>query len=54
MRTPFILDRFPDVDVDTLQDPQRVAEAILFTLTLPASSHVPELVIMPMRDPSFP
>lgn len=54
MKTPFILERFPDVDPDTLQDPQLVADAIVFALRQPPSTHVPELVIMPMRDPSYP
>ena len=54
MRTPFITERFPDVDVGTLQDPQLVADALLFVVSLPATTHVPELVISPMRDMSFP
>ena len=54
MRTPFILERFPDVDPGTLQDPQVVADAIAFALLQPVTSHVPELVVMPMRDPSYP
>ena len=54
IRTPFITERFPDIDVDTLQDPQIVADAVVFALLLPPTSHVPELVIMPMRDPSYP
>jgi len=54
MRTPFVTERFPDVDVDTLQDPQVVADALLFAVMQPPTTHVPELVIMPMRDPSFP
>src|SRR5205807_3028249 len=35
MRTPFILDRFPDVDPGVLQDPRNVAETIKFVLTQP-------------------
>ena len=54
MRTPFITERFPNVDLGTLQDPQLVADALLFVVGLPASTHVPELVISPMRDGSFP
>lgn len=54
LRTPFITERFPDIDVATLQEPQLVADAVLFVLGLPATTHVPELVIMPMLDPSFP
>jgi NAD(P)-dependent dehydrogenase (short-subunit alcohol dehydrogenase family) len=54
MRTPFITERFPGIDVDTLQDPQLVADALLFAVSLPPSTHIPELVISPMRDMSFP
>jgi NAD(P)-dependent dehydrogenase (short-subunit alcohol dehydrogenase family) len=54
MRTPFLLDRFPDIDVSTLQDPANVARAIHFVLTQPAESVVPELLIMPMRETSWP
>jgi hypothetical protein len=53
MRTPFITERFPDVDVGTLQDPQLLADALLFVVPLPATTHVPELLISPMRDGSF-
>src|SRR5690606_14452263 len=35
MRTPFLLDRFPDIDAGTLQDPQNVARAVRFVLTQP-------------------
>lgn len=54
MRTPFITERFPNVDLGTLQDPQLVADALLFVVCLPATTHVPELVISPMRGSSFP
>ena len=35
MRTPFRLDRFPDIDTSTLQDPANVANAVRFVLTQP-------------------
>jgi len=35
MRTPFLLDRFPDLDPNNLQDPHTVAQTILHVLTLP-------------------
>src|ERR1041385_6332406 len=43
MRTPFLLDRFPDIDVGTLQDPANVAETVRCILQLPAETVVPEL-----------
>jgi hypothetical protein len=37
-----------------LQDSQVVADALLFAVSLPPSTHIPELVISPMREMSFP
>jgi NAD(P)-dependent dehydrogenase (short-subunit alcohol dehydrogenase family) len=54
MRTPFLLDRFPDLDPKILQDPQNVAETIRFVLTLPAETVVPEMMVLPMRETSWP
>jgi NAD(P)-dependent dehydrogenase (short-subunit alcohol dehydrogenase family) len=54
MRTPFLLDRFPDIDPDTLQDPADVAEAIKSVLLLPAATVVPEIMVLPMRETSWP
>lgn len=54
MRTPFLLDRFPDIDVDTLQDPRNVAETIRFVLTMPAETVIPEVMVIPMRETSWP
>ncbi|WP_144639457.1 SDR family oxidoreductase [Bordetella genomosp. 13] len=54
MRTPFLLDRFPDIDVDTLQDPKNVARAVRFVLTQPAETVVPEVMVLPMRETSWP
>jgi NAD(P)-dependent dehydrogenase (short-subunit alcohol dehydrogenase family) len=54
MRTPFLLDRFPDIDQETLQDPANVAEAIRSVLTLPPSTVVAELTVLPMRETSWP
>jgi len=54
MRTPFLLDRFPDIDTGTLQDPHNVADAVLFVLTRPPEAVVPELTIMPMTETSWP
>jgi NAD(P)-dependent dehydrogenase (short-subunit alcohol dehydrogenase family) len=54
MRTPFILDRFPDVDPGVLQDPGNVAETIRFALTLPDESVIAEMMVLPMRETSWP
>jgi NAD(P)-dependent dehydrogenase (short-subunit alcohol dehydrogenase family) len=54
MRTPFLLDRFPDIDLAVLQDPQNVAETIRYLLRLPADTVVPEITVIPMRETSWP
>lgn len=54
MRTPFLLDRFPDIDLATLQDPGNVAETVLCLLRLPKDTVVPELTVIPMRETSWP
>ena len=54
MRTPFLLDRFPDIDVSTLQEPRNVAETIRFLLLQPAETVIPELLVLPMRETSWP
>jgi NAD(P)-dependent dehydrogenase (short-subunit alcohol dehydrogenase family) len=54
MRTPFLLDRFPDLDPGLLQDPRTVAETIRWVLTLPPESVVPEVTVLPMRETSWP
>ena len=54
MRTPFILDRFPDVDPGTLQDPANVAETVRFVLHQPLETVIPEVMVLPMRETSWP
>jgi NAD(P)-dependent dehydrogenase (short-subunit alcohol dehydrogenase family) len=54
MRTPFLLDRFPDIDVTTLQDPHNVAKTIQFILTQPVETVIPEVMVLPMRETSWP
>ena len=54
MRTPFLLDRFPDIDVTTLQDPRNVAETVRFVLMQPAETVIPEVMVLPMRETSWP
>jgi NAD(P)-dependent dehydrogenase (short-subunit alcohol dehydrogenase family) len=54
MRTPFLLDRFPDIDVNTLQDPLNVAMAVKAVLMLPEQTVIPEIMVLPMQETSWP
>jgi NAD(P)-dependent dehydrogenase (short-subunit alcohol dehydrogenase family) len=54
MRTAFLLDRFPDIDVNNLQDPKNVAETVRFVLLQPAETVIPEVMVLPMRETSWP
>ncbi len=54
MRTPFLLDRFPDIDPGVLQDPGNVAATVRFLLTLPDETVIPEVMVIPMRESSWP
>jgi NAD(P)-dependent dehydrogenase (short-subunit alcohol dehydrogenase family) len=54
MRTPFLLDRFPDIDPGVLQDPANVAKVVRTLLTLPDESVIPEVMVIPMREGSWP
>jgi NAD(P)-dependent dehydrogenase (short-subunit alcohol dehydrogenase family) len=54
MKTPFLLDRFKDIDQTKLQDPANVAEAVRFVLTMPRESIVPEIMVLPLQESSWP
>lgn len=54
MRTPFILERFPDTPLENLQDPANVAAAVRAVLELPRETVVPELMVIPMTETSWP
>lgn len=54
MRTPFLLDRFSDIDQSTLQDPRNVANTVLFVLEQPDDCVIPEIMVLPMRETSWP
>jgi NAD(P)-dependent dehydrogenase (short-subunit alcohol dehydrogenase family) len=54
MRTPFLLDRFPDIDPGVLQDPLNVARAVRFALSQPDETVIPEIMVLPMRESSWP
>ena len=54
MRTPFLFDRFPDLDPGLLQDPRNVADTVRFVVTQPAETVIPEVMVLPMRETSWP
>jgi NAD(P)-dependent dehydrogenase (short-subunit alcohol dehydrogenase family) len=54
MRTPFLFDRFPDLDPAVLQDPRNVARAVRFVLESPAGSVIPEVMVLPTAETSWP
>lgn len=54
MTTPFLLDRFPDIDTQNLQDPKNVAAVVRYLLKMPAETVIPELMVIPMRETSWP
>lgn len=54
MRTPFLLERFPEIDVSLLQDPANVAAAVHFVLMQPPGTVIPEVMVLPMKETSWP
>lgn len=54
MQTPFILDRFPDTPLEKLQDPKNVADTIRYILTQPPETVIPEVMVIPMQESSWP
>ena len=54
MRTPFLLERFEGIDLDTLQDPANVAQAVIAVLQMPAETVIPEIMVLPRRESSWP
>jgi NAD(P)-dependent dehydrogenase (short-subunit alcohol dehydrogenase family) len=54
MRTPFLFDRFPDLDPAVLQDPRNVARTVRFVLESPAGSVIPEVMVLPTAETSWP
>jgi NADP-dependent 3-hydroxy acid dehydrogenase YdfG len=54
MRTPFLLERFPDIDGSRLQDPANVARVIRFALAQPDETVLPEIMVLPLRETSWP
>lgn len=54
MQTPFILDRFPDTPLSNLQDPKNVADTVIYLLKQPAETIIPEVMVIPMTETSWP
>lgn len=54
MRTPFILERFPETDSSVLQDPKNVAEVVKFVLMQPEETVIPEILVIPVKETSWP
>jgi len=54
MQTPFILDRFPDTPLEKLQDPKHVANTIRFILMQPDETVIPEVMVLPLQESSWP
>src|SRR6185369_16641590 len=54
MRTPFLLDRFPDTDPARLQDPLHVARVVRFVLCQPPETVLPEVMVLPVNESSWP
>jgi NAD(P)-dependent dehydrogenase (short-subunit alcohol dehydrogenase family) len=54
MKTPFLLERFKDIDQSKLQDPANVAEAIRFVLSMPRETIIPEIMVLPLQETSWP
>jgi NAD(P)-dependent dehydrogenase (short-subunit alcohol dehydrogenase family) len=54
MRTSFLFDRFPDLDPDLLQEPANVANVVRFALMQPPGTVVPEIMVLPMGETSWP
>lgn len=54
MKTPFLLDRFPDIDQTKLQDPENVAMNIKHLIEGPPETAVPEIMVIPLHETSWP
>lgn len=54
MRTPFLLERFPDLDLDLLQPPESVARVVRLVLETPPGSTIPEVMVLPTLETSWP
>lgn len=54
MKTSHLLKRFPDIDLTKLQEPSSVARVIQCVLTQPDDSIIPEVMVLPLLETSWP
>lgn len=54
METPFLMDRFPEIDPGVLQDPMHVAHQIKQLLLNNTDTVIPELMVLPLQETSWP
>ena len=54
MRTPFLLDRFPDDPARSAPGPAQRRAAIRFVLDMPPETVIPEVMVLPVRETSWP
>lgn len=54
MKTAHLLERFPDIDQTKLQDAENVASVIKFLLTQPRNTIIPEILVLPLLETSWP
>lgn len=54
MKTPFLTERFSDLKLDTLLDPMDVARTIGLLLSMPAQVCIPEVMVLPTLESSWP
>ncbi len=54
MQTPFILERFPDTPLEKLQDPKHVADTVRYVLSQPPETVIPEVMVIPLQESSWP
>jgi NAD(P)-dependent dehydrogenase (short-subunit alcohol dehydrogenase family) len=54
MRTPFLLERFPELDPERLMEPARVAAAVRWVLGQPRDVAIAELTLVPLTEASWP
>ncbi len=50
MKTPLLESLFPDLDELTTQDAKNITEAVIFILTMPKESIVPEVMVLPLQE----
>ncbi|MGW5366266.1 SDR family oxidoreductase [Actinopolymorpha pittospori] len=52
--SPELLDRFPETDTWTTKHPDVVADTVMYALSVPPGSALPEVVVVPRTETSWP